>query len=52
MFVELYGKKSGVAEGKAGSMHLTDPEAGVMGASAVVASSIPVQVPHTNQSLQ
>ena len=41
MFAELYGKKSGVAEGKAGSMHLTDPEAGVMGASAVVASSIP-----------
>ena len=41
MFAELYGKKSGVAEGKAGSMHLTDSKVGVMGASAVVASSIP-----------
>tara|TARA_X000000950_G_C13899200_1_gene654240 strand:- start:1337 stop:3352 length:2016 start_codon:yes stop_codon:yes gene_type:complete len=41
MFAELYGKRSGIAEGKAGSMHLTDPFVGVMGASAVVASSIP-----------
>ena len=41
MFAELYGKKSGISEGKAGSMHLSDPKVGVMGASAVVASSIP-----------
>jgi TPP-dependent pyruvate/acetoin dehydrogenase alpha subunit len=40
MIAELYGKASGVAKGKAGSMHLIDTSAGVMGASAVVASSI------------
>jgi TPP-dependent pyruvate/acetoin dehydrogenase alpha subunit len=40
MVAELYGKATGVAKGKAGSMHLIDVPAGVMGASAVVASSI------------
>jgi TPP-dependent pyruvate/acetoin dehydrogenase alpha subunit len=40
MIAELYGKATGVAKGKAGSMHLIDVAAGVMGASAVVASSI------------
>src|SRR6266508_3457469 len=37
MIAELYGKATGVAQGKAGSMHLIDVAAGVMGASAVVA---------------
>jgi len=41
MFAELYGKVTGVSEGKAGSMHLAAPEVGMMGSSAVVASSIP-----------
>ena len=41
MFAELYGKVTGCARGKAGSMHLTAPEVGLMGASAVVASTIP-----------
>lgn len=41
MFAELFGKQTGNAKGKAGSMHLTSPDVGVMGASAVVASSIP-----------
>src|SRR6478736_5001453 len=36
MLAELYGKASGCAGGKGGSMHLVDPEAGVMGTSAVV----------------
>ncbi|MDH5426726.1 MAG: thiamine pyrophosphate-dependent dehydrogenase E1 component subunit alpha [Nitrospirota bacterium] len=41
MFAELYGKVTGCARGKAGSMHLAAPDVGFMGASAVVASTIP-----------
>ena len=40
LFAELYGKKTGLSKGKAGSMHLADPENGTMGASAVVGSTI------------
>src|SRR3990167_5674855 len=36
MFAELYGKVTGVAKGKGGSMHLIDMSAGVMGMSAIV----------------
>lgn len=42
MMAELYGKSGGCAQGKAGSMHLIDIPAGVMGASAVVGTTIPV----------
>jgi pyruvate dehydrogenase E1 component alpha subunit len=41
MFAELYGKGTGCGAGKAGSMHLAAPDVGFMGASAVVASTIP-----------
>lgn len=41
-FAEMYGKMTGGAKGKAGSMHLSYPEVGLMGTSAIVASSIPV----------
>ncbi len=41
MMAELFGKATGCAGGKAGSMHLTAPEVGFMGSSAVVASTIP-----------
>lgn len=41
-FAELYGKKTGVARGKAGSMHLINVAKGHMGSSAIVASCIPV----------
>jgi pyruvate dehydrogenase E1 component alpha subunit len=43
-FAELYGKKTGIAEGKAGSMHLSALEHGFMGSSAIVASAIPVAI--------
>lgn len=42
MMAELYGKKTGCAGGKAGSMHLVDFKNGIMGASAVVGTTIPV----------
>jgi pyruvate dehydrogenase E1 component alpha subunit len=43
-FGELYGRVSGTAHGKAGSMHLAAPDKGFMCASAIVASSIPVAI--------
>lgn len=41
MMAELYGKATGCCGGKAGSMHLAAPKVGLMGSSAVVASTIP-----------
>ena len=41
MFAELYGKITGCGAGKAGSMHLAYRPVGLMGSSAVVASTIP-----------
>ncbi|HJT31769.1 MAG TPA: thiamine pyrophosphate-dependent dehydrogenase E1 component subunit alpha [Pirellulales bacterium] len=40
MVAELYGKATGCTHGQGGSMHLIDPEAGVMGTSAVVGTTI------------
>jgi TPP-dependent pyruvate/acetoin dehydrogenase alpha subunit len=40
MVAELFGKSTGCTKGKGGSMHLIDPEAGVMGTSAVVGTTI------------
>lgn len=42
MLAEMYGKRAGCAKGRGGSMHLVDMAAGVIGASAVVGTSIPV----------
>ena len=43
-FAEMYGKETGCARGKAGSMHLASLERGMVGSSAVVAAHIPVAV--------
>src|SRR5439155_2798286 len=40
MIAELFGKATGCTRGKGGSMHLIAPEAGVMGTSAVVGTTI------------
>lgn len=44
MFAELYGKASGCSKGKGGSMHLVDPDQGILGASAIVGGTIPLAV--------
>jgi TPP-dependent pyruvate/acetoin dehydrogenase alpha subunit len=40
MLAEMYGKATGCTGGKGGSMHLIDVDAGVMGSSAVVGTTI------------
>jgi TPP-dependent pyruvate/acetoin dehydrogenase alpha subunit len=40
MVAEMFGKATGCARGKGGSMHLIDTDAGVMGTSAVVGTTI------------
>lgn len=42
MMAELFGKDTGCARGKGGSMHLVDMAAGVLGSSAVVGSTVPI----------
>ena len=44
MIAEIYGKKTGCAGGKGGSMHLIDLDVNFMGTSAIVGNSIPVGV--------
>jgi TPP-dependent pyruvate/acetoin dehydrogenase alpha subunit len=44
LFAELYGKATGIARGKGGSMHLIDMSHNVLGASAVVGTTIPIAV--------
>lgn len=43
-FGELYGKVTGPGRGKAGSMHLSAPERGLLATSAVVGTTIPLAV--------
>jgi pyruvate dehydrogenase E1 component alpha subunit len=44
MLAEMYGKASGCAGGKGGSMHLVDLDAGFLGAAPIVGSTIPIAV--------
>ncbi|MEG4571640.1 thiamine pyrophosphate-dependent dehydrogenase E1 component subunit alpha [Microcoleus sp. N3A4] len=41
---EMYGKVTGCCQGKGGSMHLIDLEAGFMGSAPIVGGTIPVAV--------
>jgi TPP-dependent pyruvate/acetoin dehydrogenase alpha subunit len=44
MLAEIYGKKTGCAGGRGGSMHLIDESVGFMGSTAIVGNTIPVGV--------
>ena len=52
MIAELYGKATGCAKGKGGSMHLIDTAVGVMGTSAVVGTTIPLAVGYAYALMQ
>ena len=41
-FAEMYGRVTGVARGKAGSMHMSAPESGLLCCAAIVGSTIPL----------
>ncbi len=41
VIAEVLGKASGCARGKGGSMHMVDPEHGLMGTNGVVAAQVP-----------
>lgn len=42
MMAELYGKATGYCDGKGGSMHIADVDAGMLGANGIVAAGIPI----------
>lgn len=42
LIAELYGRDTGCSRGKGGSMHLIDLKAGVLGATPIVGSTIPI----------
>ena len=39
---ELFGKSTGYNKGKGGSMHIAEPDLGMLGANAIVAAGIPI----------
>jgi len=44
LLAEIYGKKSGCSRGRGGSMHVYDPENGMLGAAPIVAGTIPLAI--------
>ncbi|WP_047309218.1 thiamine pyrophosphate-dependent dehydrogenase E1 component subunit alpha [Rhodopseudomonas palustris] len=44
MIAEIYGKVTGCARGKGGSMHLIDESVGFMGSTAIVGGTVPVGI--------
>ena len=44
MFAELYGRESGTVRGRGGSMHIADPELGILGANGIVGAGLPIAV--------
>lgn len=44
MLAELYGRQTGCSQGRGGSVHLTDKQAGVVATSAILGQIVPVAV--------
>lgn len=44
MMAELYAKTTGYCHGKGGSMHIADPNRGVLGANGIVGAGLPISV--------
>ena len=44
MMAELYGASDGYCKGRSGSMHIADPERGILGANGIVAAGMPIAV--------
>jgi TPP-dependent pyruvate/acetoin dehydrogenase alpha subunit len=42
MMAELFGKQTGYCKGKGGSMHIAEPELGMLGANAIVGAGIAI----------
>lgn len=42
MMAELYGRTTGYCDGKGGSMHIADVDAGMLGANGIVAAGTPI----------
>jgi acetoin:2,6-dichlorophenolindophenol oxidoreductase subunit alpha len=40
MMAEIYGRKTGYCKGKGGSMHIADPDLGILGANGIVGGGI------------
>jgi TPP-dependent pyruvate/acetoin dehydrogenase alpha subunit len=44
MMAELFAKETGLCRGKGGSMHVSEPRVGILGANAIVGASVPIAV--------
>jgi TPP-dependent pyruvate/acetoin dehydrogenase alpha subunit len=44
MMLEIFGRAGGLCQGKGGSMHVADPDRGVMGANSIVGAAVPLAV--------
>ena len=44
MMAELFGKETGYCKGKGGSMHIADPDKGILGANGIVGGGIPIAI--------
>ncbi|WP_427112706.1 thiamine pyrophosphate-dependent dehydrogenase E1 component subunit alpha [Megasphaera sueciensis] len=44
MMAEIYGKETGYCHGKGGSMHICDPDKGILGANGIVGGGLPISL--------